>query len=38
MTMKEYTVEFYRLNSRHGHCESDDEKVVRYMNGLIYEM
>jgi hypothetical protein len=34
MTVKEYTEEFYKLNIRAGHRESDDEKVVRYMNGL----
>ena len=28
--------EFYRLNIRAGHRESDDEKVARYMNGLRY--
>jgi hypothetical protein len=36
MTMKEYTEEFYRLNIRAGHLESDDEKVARYLNGLRY--
>jgi hypothetical protein len=36
MTVKEYTEEFYRLNIRAGHRESDDEKVSRYMNGLRY--
>jgi hypothetical protein len=34
MTVKEYTEEFYRMNIRAGHHESDDEKVARYMNGL----
>jgi hypothetical protein len=38
MTVKEYTEEFYRLNIRAGHRESNDEKVVRYMNGLRYEI
>jgi uncharacterized protein YjbK len=38
MTVKEYTEEFYRLNIRVGHHESDDEKVTRYMNGLRYEI
>jgi uncharacterized protein YjbK len=38
MTVKEYTEEFYRLNIRVGHHESDDEKVGRYMNGLRYEI
>ena len=34
MSVKEYTEEFYRINIRAGHRESDDEKVARYMNGL----
>jgi hypothetical protein len=38
MIVKEYTKELYRLNIRAGHRESDDEKVVRYMNGLRYEI
>jgi hypothetical protein len=38
MTVKEYTEEFYRLNIRAGHRESNDEKVVRYMNGLRYKI
>jgi hypothetical protein len=38
MTMKEYTGEFYRLNIRSSHHESDDENVARYMNGLRYEI
>jgi hypothetical protein len=38
MTVKEYTEEFYKLNIRAGHWESDDEKVVRYMNGLRYDI
>jgi hypothetical protein len=38
MTVKEYTEEFYRLNIRAGHRESDDEKFARYMNGLRYEI
>jgi hypothetical protein len=38
MTVKEYTEEFYRLNIRAGHRESNDEKVSRYMNGLRYEI
>jgi hypothetical protein len=36
MIVKEYTEEFYRLNIKAGHQESDDEKVTIYMNGLIY--
>ena len=38
MTMKEYTEEFYRLNIRSGQREKDDEKVVKYINGLRYEI
>jgi hypothetical protein len=38
MTVKEYMEEFYRLNIRAGHRESDDEKVARYMNGLRYDI
>jgi hypothetical protein len=38
MTVKEYTEEFYRLNIRTGQREKDDEKVVRYINGLRYEI
>jgi hypothetical protein len=38
MTVKEYTEEFYKLNIRVGHRERDDEKVVRYMNGLRYDI
>jgi hypothetical protein len=34
MMVKEYTEEFYKLNIRASHRESDDEKVARYMNGL----
>jgi hypothetical protein len=34
MTVKEYTEEFYKLNIRAGHRESDDEKVASVMNGL----
>jgi hypothetical protein len=38
MIVKEYTKEFYRINIRVGHCESDDEKVTTYMNGLRYDI
>jgi hypothetical protein len=34
MSVKEYTEEFYRINIRACHRESDDEKISRYMNGL----
>jgi hypothetical protein len=38
MSVKEYTKEFYKLNIRAGHRESDDEKVARYMNVLRYDI
>jgi hypothetical protein len=38
MTVKEYTEEFYRLNIKACHRESDDEKVARYLNGLRYDI
>jgi hypothetical protein len=38
MIVKEYIEEFYRLNIRVGHRESDDEKFARYMNDLRYEI
>jgi hypothetical protein len=38
MSVKEYTEEFYRINIRVGHLESDDEKVSRYMNGLRHDI
>jgi hypothetical protein len=38
MSLKEYTEEFYRINIREGHRESDDEKFSRYMNGLRYDI
>jgi hypothetical protein len=38
MSVKEYTKEFYKINIRAGHRESDDEKVARYMNGLRYDI
>jgi hypothetical protein len=38
MTVKEYIEEFYRINIRAGHRESDDEKVARYLNGLRYDI
>jgi hypothetical protein len=34
MLVKEYTEEFYKINIKACHRESDDEKVSRYMNGL----
>ena len=38
MSVKEYTEDFYRINIRAGHRESDDKKVSRYMNGLQYDI
>jgi hypothetical protein len=38
MIVKEYTEEFYRLNIRADHQESDDEKVARYLNVLRYDI
>jgi hypothetical protein len=38
MIVKEYIEEFYKLNIRAIHHESDDKKVARYMNGLRYEI
>jgi hypothetical protein len=38
MSVKEYTKEFYKINIKAGHQESDDEKVSRYMNRLWYEI
>ena len=38
MSVKEYTEEFYKLNIRASHRESDHKKVARYMNGLRYDI
>jgi hypothetical protein len=38
MLVKEYTEEFYKLDIRASHWESDDEKVARYMNGLRFDI
>ena len=38
MKVKEYTEEFYKLNIRAGHVEDDVEKVVKYINGLTYDI
>jgi hypothetical protein len=38
MTLKEYIEEFYRMNIRTGQRDKDDEKIVRYINGLRYEI
>jgi hypothetical protein len=34
MSVNDYTEEFYRINIRAGHRESDDKTFSRYMNGL----
>jgi len=36
LSVKEYTEEFYKLNIRAGHKKNDEEKFVRYINGLRY--
>jgi len=38
MSEKEYTEYLYKPNIRAGHVEEDDEKVVRYINGIRYEI
>jgi hypothetical protein len=38
MIVKEYIKNFYTLNIKAGHHESDDEKVARNMNGLRHEI
>jgi hypothetical protein len=38
MTVKEYTKELYRMNIRTRQRERDEEKVLRYINGLRYEI
>jgi uncharacterized protein YjbK len=38
MKVKEYIEEFYQINIRVDHHESDDEKVARYTNGPRYEI
>jgi hypothetical protein len=38
MMVKEYTEEFYKINIRAGHRESEDEKVARYLNCLRYDI
>jgi hypothetical protein len=38
MSLKEYTEEFYKINIRECHQESNDEKVSKYMNGLRYDI
>jgi hypothetical protein len=38
MIVKEYIEEFYELRIRSGQRERDEEKVVRYINGLRYEI
>jgi hypothetical protein len=38
LSVKEYTEEFYRLNTRARQKENDDEKKSRYINGLRYKI
>lgn len=38
MTVKEYTEEFYEVVIRSRHREMDKEKVVRYINGLSFNI
>jgi hypothetical protein len=38
MTVKEYIEDFYKLNIRTEQREKDEEKGVRYINGLRYEI
>jgi hypothetical protein len=38
MSMKEYTEEFYKINIKAGHWESDNQKFARYMNGMRYDI
>ena len=34
LTIREYTEEFYKVNTRVGYTEDESEKVSRYMNGI----
>jgi purine nucleoside phosphorylase len=38
MIVKEYTEEFYKMNIKTRQREKDEEEVVRYINGLRYEI
>jgi hypothetical protein len=38
MSVKEYIEDLYKLNIRTGQREKDEEKVVRYINVLRYEI
>jgi uncharacterized protein YjbK len=38
MILKEYMEEFYKLKNRTRQREKDEEKIVRYINGLRYEI
>jgi hypothetical protein len=38
MILKEYMEEFYKLKIRTRQREKDEEKIVRYINGLRYEI
>ena len=38
MIVREYTKEFYKVNIRSGHMEDTLERVVRFINGLIFHI
>jgi hypothetical protein len=38
MSVKEYTKEFYKLNIKTRQRERDEEKVVKYINGMRCEI
>ena len=38
MIVKEYTKEFFKLSIRDGKAQGDMERVVKYINGLIFEI
>jgi hypothetical protein len=38
MTVKEYIEDFYKLNIRTGQREKDEEKIARYINGMMCEI
>ena len=37
MTVREYTEEFYKVNTRSRHMEDTPEKVARYIKGLRFD-
>ena len=38
MTVREYTEYFYKINLRAGYIEDKTKNVVRYLNGLRYDI